>query len=257
MKWVIQDNLYKETAFLDLIQALENSKADYIVTNVVPFTHELNPELDFDGQIVVMGATVMISIAQERKWYPGAFYNENFVVSKWIEYWGENVLNFDSEVCMFKDVKPSYSPFFIRPLEDRKCFSGEVIDRDNFALWIKSTWQTTDGYSTLRPETMVAIAPLKAIHREWRYFVVDDEIVTGSLYKLGNRILPMPSLKDEDSEKFARQMIDIWQPHRAFVIDIAEVDTGYKIVEINCINASGFYRSNVGKIVQAIETMIC
>lgn len=50
-------------------------------------------------------------------------------------------------------------------------------------------------------------------------------------------------------------MIEIWQPARAFVIDIALTQESYKIVEINCINSAGFYAADVSKIVNAIQKM--
>jgi len=255
MYWVIQENLYKEEAFLDLLHALDVCGAEYTVVKVVPFSHELIPEQTLTGQVVVMGATTMIGIAQDRGWKPGAFYNDNFDYRRWRENVGEELLNYDSEVCMFKDVNPSFNPFFIRPTEDRKSFTGQVIDQANYELWLNSTQEVSHGYTTLRPETMVSIAPVKAIHKEWRFFVVDGKVITGSLYKMGDRVIHLPSLFNEDSEIYAQRMVDRWQPDRAFVIDIALTDAGYKIIEYNCMNSAGFYKSNVNKLVAAIEEM--
>lgn len=256
MKWIIQENLYKEEAFLDLIQALDAIKADYQVVKVIPFSHDLLPEPEVDDNVVVMGATTMIGIAKERDWNPGAFYNDNFDHKKWVKHLGDNLLNYEAEVCRFQDINPKYNPFFIRPCEDRKVFSGQVIDKANFDLWLRATEQASySGYTTLTPDTMVVVSPLKAIHAEWRFFIVDGKIVTGSLYKRGDRVIHLPLLKDEDSELFAREMIKLWQPDRAFVMDIALADNGYKVIEYNCLNSSGFYKSNVGKIVEAIESM--
>jgi hypothetical protein len=255
MYWIVQENLYKEEAFLDLLHALEISGAKHEVVKVVPFSHELIPDSKPQGLVVVMGATTMIGIAQERGWNPGAFYNDNFDYRKWRENVGTELLNYDSEVCMFKDVNPSFNPFFIRPTEDRKSFTGEVIDKANYDLWLKSTQEVTDGYSTLKPETMVSVAPVKAIHAEWRFFVVDGKVITGSLYKRGDRVHHLPLLRDEDSQIYAQRMVDQWQPDRAFVIDVALTDAGYKIIEYNCMNSAGFYKSNVNKLVEAIQNM--
>jgi len=89
---------------------------------------------------------------------------------------------------------------------------------------------------------------------ETRFFVVDGKIVTGSLYKRGNKVIYDSNI-DPDVQKFAQEMVDFWQPNRAFVIDIALTPDGCKIVEINNINSSGFYASNVNKIIDAIEGM--
>jgi hypothetical protein len=51
-------------------------------------------------------------------------------------------------------------------------------------------------------------------------------------------------------------MIDIWQPARGFVIDIADLQNDeYKIIEINNLNSSGFYAIDLQKFVMAIENM--
>jgi hypothetical protein len=256
MQWIVQENLYKEEAFLDLIQALDNYKLEYQVVKVIPFSHELLPEPEVTGNTVVMGATTMIGIAQERRWHPGAFYNSNFDHAIWVQNLGTELLNYEAEICQFKDIKPKYNPFFVRPSEDRKVFSGQVIDQANFDVWLKATEQAAySGYTTLTPETLVVVSPLKAIHAEWRFFVIDGTIVTGSLYKRGDYVRPLPLLYREDSELYAEQMVNKWQPDRAFVIDIALTDKGYKVIEYNCLNSSGFYKSNVGKIVNAIEEM--
>ena len=255
MFWVIQENLYKEEAFLDLINAVEKYGAPYEIVKVVPFSHELIPDINPTGKIVVMGATTMIGIAKERNWHYGAFYNDNFDHRAWAAAYGTELLNNDAEVCMFKDVNPSYSPFFIRPAADRKTFTGEVIDKANFDLWLKQTEGATDGYSTLRPETLVITAPPKAIHREWRFFVVNGKVITGSLYKLGSRVIHLPALHDEDAALYAQKMVDVWQPDIAFVIDVALTDNDFKVIEINCLNSAGFYKSNVNLIVEALENL--
>lgn len=257
LQWIIQENLYKEEAFLDLIQALDHYKSNYSIVKVIPFSHDLLPEPVIIDKCVVMGATTMIGIANERGWDPGAFYNDNFSHERWVEALGSELLNVSATVCRFEDINPDYNPFFIRPCEDRKVFSGQVIDKANFNLWLKSTVASSNvGYTTLTPDTLVVVAPLQAIHAEWRFFVVDGKIVTGSLYKRGDRVYGMPLLLREDAEIYAEKMVDKWQPDRAFVVDVALTDSGYKVIEYNCLNSSGFYKSNVGKIIDAIEEML-
>ena len=63
-----------------------------------------------------------------------------------------------------------------------------------------------------------------------------------------------------------RARIAEWQPHDAFVIDVAEVPNLHalrhnldephwlKVVEINTLNSSGFYACNIPKLVMALET---
>lgn len=52
-------------------------------------------------------------------------------------------------------------------------------------------------------------------------------------------------------------MVKIYQLADAFVMDICEVlnddKIEYKIVEAGCINSAGFYKSNMPKLIEAIE----
>ena len=48
-------------------------------------------------------------------------------------------------------------------------------------------------------------------------------------------------------------MVDIYQPAEAFVIDVCLVEDDWKIVEINCINAAGFYLCDIQKLITELE----
>lgn len=55
------------------------------------------------------------------------------------------------------------------------------------------------------------------------------------------------------AENYARDMARIYCPAKAFVLDICLYQDEYKIVEINCINCSGFYDADMSKLIQALE----
>jgi hypothetical protein len=254
MHWVVQENLYKEDAFADLIRALQLSGTSYEIVKVIPFSHEVVPEPTSTDKIIVSGSTALTFIGVEKGWC--VFYNENFNHNAWVKNLGAELLNYEAIVGGFGKVNPSWDEFFIRPVEDRKLFAGQIIHREEFDAWKEKTENAhKDGYTTLTPDTEVVVSPLKNIHSEWRFFVVDGKIVTGSLYKRYGMLYQQPLLQDDEVIPYAQKMVDKWQPDRAFVIDVALTDKGYKVIEYNCMNSCGFYKSDVGKIVQAIESM--
>ena len=54
------------------------------------------PKLSFDNskQMVTIGSYTLAKFAKANNWTPGAFINENFEFSKWINGWGkDNMLN--------------------------------------------------------------------------------------------------------------------------------------------------------------------
>ena len=45
-----------------------------------------------------------------------------------------------------------------------------------------------------------------------------------------------------------------WTPAESCVMDIGVTEQGWKVIEFNNMNSSGFYASDVAKYVEAIET---
>jgi hypothetical protein len=256
MKWVIQDNLYNEDGYVRFIEALDNQKQDYEVVKVVPFAHELIPDIDLNYRpILVMGSDSLIAAAQKKNWYPGAFTNPvTFHQSMWNRKLGINMLNYDAQIVKFGDVRaPNDSEeFFIRPALDFKIFAGTVIDADSFEKWQEKAVAYGD---TLNADTEVVIASPKVIYEEYRFFVVNFKIVTASRYKIGNRVKPDTEVPSE-AVQFVTDMTNYWNPDIAYVIDVAKTPKGFKVIEYNCINASGFYACDCEKIVSALYEQV-
>lgn len=261
MFWVIQDNLYREEGYTALAMALQRLDIPHEVVKVVPFTEDLSdeqqtiPHIVPTGNVMVCGSTTLAKIAKKRGWTPGSFLNENHDYRVWKQAYGKHLLNADAKVCRFADVQSDWSPFFIRPCEDSKSFPGLVTDWEDFVEWQHKVINLHETYTSLNADTMVSYGPLKTILKEFRFFVVDGRIVGESLYKIGTRVV-YNEVVDYDAKWFASSMIEHWQPARAFVIDVAATDDGYRVIEINCINSAGFYAIDVAKFVMAIESMI-
>lgn len=273
MFWVIQDGLYHENGFAALCSALDRLQVPYTFVKVVPMASKLLPagfdtnswhedisnapdaDIDDSGLVMVCGATAMSKVAKDRGWTPGSFLNDDFRYEKWLENYGENLLNANSVVCRFDQVNRS-GEFFIRPCEDSKAFTGMVTDQKSFSEWQHKVviLNEKSSFSTVVPETMVSTSSVKTIMREYRFFVVDGDVVTGSLYKQGDKVLYSSDI-EPDVWNYAQQMVNVWQPARAFCIDIALTDKGFRVIEINCINSAGFYALDVMKFVGAIESM--
>ncbi len=110
--------------------------------------------------------------------------NENHDFSVYSKGFGlENILNGDSIICKFGDEFKIDSKVFVRPVKDRKSFTGKVFNRF-----------------------------------EW-----------------------------------AQEMVDKYKPVDSFVIDLALIeDQTFKVVEINCINSSGFCANNISKLIDSL-----
>lgn len=173
-----------------------------------------------------------------------------------VEVWGDDFLNYDAASCAFQSV-PKRERFFVKPEFEDKAFAGVVCTWDQYCKWrAQIIAGDCSGYSNLTPDTCVVYADVKPISHEYRFFVVDGEVVTGSLYREGVARRPLPFFDSPwysgDIDDFARKRArEHWL--RTYCLDIAVSDDKLKILEINCINSSGLYACDAVEIVKALE----
>lgn len=268
MHWVLQNNLFNEKEWPTLIATLERFKIPYSVHKVIPFVGELIPPVTpLQEKVICFGSYSMRHTAKANNWSPGVYdlFNQNFIEQ--YKHWGNDMLNHDSTVCKFKDAVIC-EPTFIRPIDDSKHFAGKVFEPEEFNTWRHGICVENYDYgNSLTPDTMVQLCKPKQIYAEYRYWIVDREIVTKSLYKRGGRVIYSPQvdtrfdnfvkmvIRGDDTTLLPTRSTKGWQPHRAYVIDVCDTPDGIKIVEINSMNSAGFYAGNIRDIVMALETM--
>lgn len=238
MHWILQENLFKESEWNNLIATLERFEIPYSVHKVIPFVGELVPEPNPEHEnVVCFGSYSMCHSAKKFGWTPGVFdlYHQNFLVQK--RHWGDMMLNYDSVITPFKNAHLE-EPKFVRPIDDSKNFAGAVVEP-------------------------------KKIYAEYRFWIIDGRVVTSSLYKRGRQVI-YSDVVDVNVHRFVDKVLNTenqmslsscsmtgigWMPARAFVLDVCDTPDGMKIVEINTINSAGFYAANVQDLVLAIDAM--
>jgi ATP-grasp domain, R2K clade family 3 len=252
MFWIIQENFSNEIGFDRLIDSLRRHSLPFIIVKVIPFVHELLPEPNIPNlPIIISGSKILSKIALDRGWQPGALLNENFDFCMWREKYRGLLLNDDAIVTEFGKLAP-IEPVFVRPCSDCKTFGGFMLEPENLQSWREQILGISDGHSTLTADTLVLSATVKEILQEYRFFVVDGRVITGSQYKVSVD-LHANSHCDRSALALAETAARIWQPASAFVIDIAITPIGAKVIEINCLTTSGFYGADVDLLVEALE----
>lgn len=253
MYYIIQENLFREYHFKTLIEHLDRYKLEYEVIPFKPFTDELEFKTT-RKDVWAFGSVNLASIAKKYDWNPGSMYNSNHDICVYGPKYGENMLNHDGLIINFGDKVPDNYPelFFARPTLDTKSFSGQVFSRMAWEEWSKEI-DDSSLKQTLTNETKIQIAPLKNIQQEIRCWIVNGEPVTISQYKIGSRVNYLNMDNNQEAEIFARNIAKLYCPAKAFVLDICLCENEYKVLEINCINCSGFYDGNMSKLIQALE----
>lgn len=263
MHWILQENIFNERAYDELLSCLERFDISHSVHKVVPFVGDLLPEPQItDTKVICMGSYSMRHYADEKGWTPGVFDLEpyDFTVQKF--HWGALMLNADSQVCTFELAKfPQGSELlFIRPIQDSKVFAGGMFERAEFEDWQTKVCVLEEDFgNSLTKNTLIQLATPKKIYAEYRCWVVGDQVVTASLYKRGDRVF-YQNIDDDvnhPAKEYAEECLRVWRPPvDALVIDVADTADGWKIVEINTINSCGFYASNIPRLVHSLEQMV-
>ena len=137
---------------------------------------------------------------------------------------------------------------FIKPSSDLKGFIGGILKKGQTLQNFLSTTTMLPGWL----EETLLVAPVKDIHSEYRFFVVNGEVLAHSLYKKEEIVTYKGETPFEVLQK-AHEYSKMYQPDRVFVMDLALLKNGnIEIVEYNCFNGSGVYYANMEEVFKAL-----
>jgi len=258
MHWLVQRSMYREQGEAVLLETLERFGIPHDVVSVSRETGLLEPDVSPQGLVFVCGTYHLARVAAERGWLPGTFMNEDHDHRAWVANWGARMLNAGAVTCRVADLNPASGRVFLRPAGDNKYFDGRVLDAGAAVAWrdaiVAGCASPFPCSERVGPDTVVTHGPAFEIYRETRFFVVDGVVVTGSTYRYCGNVVSSPDV-DPAARDLVREAISVWQPARGFVVDAALTDSGWRIVEVNCLNTAGFYGADVQRLVMAIESM--
>ncbi|MCK9446400.1 ATP-grasp domain-containing protein [bacterium] len=250
MHYIVQENVFKEENYNNLIKALDRFNLSYEIVKVLPFIETI--DFKYKGlDVFPFGSLKMARISQNLGWYPGSQMNENHDYLVYKDYYKEELLNYDSKIYKFGDDFFSKELFFARPTKDTKVFTGRVFDMKEWREFRENALKDRDS-NIFNKNTEIQISSVKNIQQEIRCWIVKGNIITTSQYKLGGRYC-LSDIIDKSALDYCKRMVDIFQLNEAFVMDICLVDNKYKIVECGCINCAGFYKADLQKLLMSIE----
>lgn len=271
MHYVIQEDIYinKQPEFYYM---LDDLGLTYTNVRCLPFTDKIvksedysdNCEVDdlieytpLDPKIFIFGSVKFSRIARN-VWGAGTYHNDNHDYNVYSSIWKDNLLNYDGKVFPFIHDGSLWGVdhlMFLRPTLDNKLFSGKRFSPNEWNDSLKASLESglLDNYNL--KEQFVQVAPLKKIYEEVRFFCIKGKVITGSRYMFNGKLSVFKYYPNE-AEEFAQKMIDIWTPADAFVLDVCLTDNGWKIVEVNCFNSSGFYDIDQRKLLTSIEELL-
>ena len=253
MYFLIQSNIYSDPDHDRIYGVLDELVYPYETIEVLKDTKQL--ELKTNRQdIFVYGSVRLARLSlQYKDWSPNSFYGNNHLFEIYSNHYKEHTLNYDFQVLKLTDEInwSADSELFIKPYRDAKVFTGKVF---NATSWFDYVYQALESQASkhLNKDTLIQISKPQKIYKEARLWIVDQQIVDAGYYKFNEDTLFELNVALEGIA-FAKEMITIFNVAEAFVMDIGLTENGWKIIEVNCINSSGFYpNTNIKSIFRAL-----
>jgi ATP-grasp domain, R2K clade family 3 len=235
-----------------IMRVLRETSRPFYEIKQVPFTEELiiDHRVDITKPTLIYGSTQIIEKVFRRT---GHKIETFFNCSWWDPFeWKcrrSDMLNQDPWITTVAYLRDNWvtEPTFVKSMKV-KALTGMVIypDKHDRDCWLIE-------HSELDGDDALVMASPVNIENEWRFFIIDGQIITGSMYRMDGhrRINPPISL---ETRQAVDEMIKGWMPNKNIVMDVAKLRTGeYKVIEFNGLAASGFYSSNVLDIIEAME----
>lgn len=226
-----------------LIRELTRLECNWKTVGLLMDSQTITGEVDWNDNLFVYGSSIFPEVVQNkyknigydpglfdpRLWHPGIPTLNPNPITTTLDFLYKN---WPSEPRFIKSVLP-------------KRLTGQVIEPEEQKTWLEE-------HEDLERDIEICISPLQIIDREWRFFIVGGKLITGSLYKW-ERMLRTNEPISKQTWQAALYMANK-TPAVNIVMDIAEVrNKGYFLLEYNSIHSSGFYRSDISKIAEAIN----
>jgi hypothetical protein len=137
---------------------------------------------------------------------------------------------------------------FIRPNSNAKPFHGQCVHYANFKEWYDTH---VNGWKII-PDMMCMISQPTEIDAEWRLFVHNGKVISGSMYRPDWTADYDPFINEYVEESL--RTLD-FSPFPLFSVDVALTKHGvHAIIEYGSINCAGLYSARVEPIVEAVES---
>lgn len=264
-KWLIDDYIIKNSYHDDFEVILKKMNHEVIVDKYIPMSRKpLNHHYSDDDCVVLYGSiSFNKQYSKDRTFIPGMYYQE-----KALECLGymprldnsELLANYNHVFTTFKDFNNRKQFFydifnsnkvFIRPNSGFKTFTGLPIHIEEFDYEIN----TLKNLTSVVDETLILVSSCKVIASEYRFFIVNREVVTGSQYKKDEELYIKQGYPEAALEVAKAMAKNKWQPDIAYACDVGIVNGMAKIIELNAFSSSGFYAADLPILVEAVDTV--
>lgn len=270
-KWIIDNYLIDSSYQDDLYKKLTTDNFEIFRADYIPFLNDKCkiPE-DFKSENVgIYGSFEFVK--KYTSMYPNvcAFQeNSNFNCSVYLsEMRTDEFLNADNLFTTIgllkKNRKQIFNYFnseqiFIRPNSGFKVFTGFPVSFEELDFELSSLKQLYN----IEESALIMISKGQSINEEYRFVIANNEVITGTSYKVGDKI-DINKEPDNSIIDFVNNYLKLnkketsWTPDSCFILDVAKLSNNeLKIIELNAFSHSDFYNSDFVKAFNAASKIL-
>lgn len=214
------------------------------------------------GACVVTHADMdlVLRVHTDGKWSPGVFAHvPSLHCSHYYTHLGKYLLGDQYTMLPFGELsrcrKTLFDQYgdegriFVRPDSPLKLFSGQL-----------ASWQEFDrdleylAFYEFPRESLVVVTRPQSIQREWRFVIVDQQVVSGSLYRENGETSLRPCESSEAQCMAAEVAMSFASRDRAWVADICETTSGdFRLLEIGAFSFCDLYACDKVEVLAAVS----
>jgi hypothetical protein len=200
-------------------------------------------------------------IRREISWKPGSYCDTpRFRCSAWYSAAQEWLVHprweihpasrFVAEADAILDRLGATDSVFVRPDSPLKPFSGRVLRRGQISLAALD-----HGFYYDDAEIPVVVAPVRQISREWRFVVVEGQVIAGSGYIAEGRAAASDDHQGR-AWRFAAEIADrLTPPDPVYDLDVCETEPDLRLVELNPFSGADLYACRGAEIVRSVSEL--
>lgn len=276
IKYLIQTSSLSDSFLESYCHHFDKLNINPIGFGILPFTTEITGLDDLviheEDKLVLFGSTKLVEIIKKATSISELLPQANFsneLLSKFKRGIFHDKARFDQGYCIYQDLpmlnsdaeiyplrEALYQSFpehmFVKPTDDLKYFNAGVIHAyETLNEYIHKTWHHVNYL-----DCNVLIASTKHIEIEYRFFVVGGKVISGSSY-LEQGKHKQTLVTDKNVLAVAQTYANMYHPNDvAFGMDLAVVDGRYRIVEYNCFNYCGIYKTEYDKVLLSLADIL-
>jgi hypothetical protein len=257
VNWLLEKDV--SDSHEQFIEELKNQGYTYKETSYLKFhPREANKYFPDHDCVLFRGTFNLGRDILRTSWIPGAYMDEkNLRCSTYYTYFGQYLLNNKYFILSLGELIrrreeileyfKSEGDLFVKPDSNIKPFHAGV-----FNLNVLNTMQSLGSELKRDETTLVLVSGKRAIAKEWRFFVYKDQVITSSLYLVGEERID-EEIKGGYLVSYLSDVLKAvsWYPEALYTVDICESEGELYVLELGSYSCAGEYGCDLSLIIEA------